>query len=80
MAMNKSEEIFLKTLEAKAREQKKLAGTEVLPRWAAQAGEWLVVNPWRVLVPVSGITYYVLRITLGTEFRSLILGIFGGFK
>ena len=78
--MRQSEKEFLRVLEAKSKEQRKLVGTELLPGWAKRVGEWLVVNPWRVLVPGASITYFVLRITLGAEFRDLILGVFGGFK
>ncbi len=78
--MKKQESKFLEELETKAREQRKLVGTEILPKWAVGVGEWLAVNPWRVLVPIAGITYYVLRITLGTGFRELTLAIFGGFR
>lgn len=70
---------FLEKLEAIAQEQRKLSGTEIMPRWAVGIGEWLVVHPWRVLVPLAGILYIVFRMILGTGFRELILALFGGF-
>ncbi|MFH2019431.1 MAG: hypothetical protein ABII80_02360 [bacterium] len=75
----RKEEEFLLKLERRAREQKKLVGTEVLPIWAKGMGEWLVVNPWRVLVPIAGIMYVALRFVYGTRFREIILGVFGGY-
>ncbi len=78
--MNKDEQAFLRALEQKAHEQRKLSKTEILPRWAVGVGEWLVVNPWRVLVPASGILYIAFRLLLGEQFRTLILGLFGGFR
>lgn len=73
------EEDFILKLESRAREQKKLVGTELLPKWAKGMGEWLVVNPWRVLVPIAGATYLGLRIILDSRFREIILGLFGGY-
>lgn len=77
---NKSEQEFLQTLERRAEEEKKLSGSEILPRWAVGIGEWLVVNPWRALVPAAIIVYCVCRVLLGAGFRDVILGIFGGFR
>lgn len=78
--MNKlSEREFLQLLESKAEEERRVLDTEIMPQWARGVGEWLVVKPWRVMVPLSGITYYVLRITLGVELREFILGLFGGY-
>jgi len=70
---------FLKQLESRAVEQRKLLGTEIIPEWARGMADWLAVHPWRVLIPISCITYYVLRIMLGTQYREWILGLFGGF-
>ncbi len=75
----KSEHSFVAELEQKAREQQKLAQTEVIPGWAKGLGDWLAVNPWRVLVPGSGVLYFVFRIMLGAGYREFILGLFGGF-
>ena len=75
----KNEEEFILKLESRAREQKKLVGTEVLPKWAKGMGEWLVVNPWRVLVPIAGVMYLGLRTMYGARFREIILGVFGGY-
>lgn len=75
-----SERDFLKQLEHKAEEQRKLAGTEILPGWAVGVGEWLVVNPWRVLVPLSVIIYVGLRLIAGSVTREVVLGLFGGFR
>jgi hypothetical protein len=77
---HKSEAQFLVELEKKSQEERRLVGTEVLPTWAKGLGEWLVVNPWRVLVPIAGITYLGLRMMLGAGYRDFILGLFGGFK
>jgi len=76
----KSESEFVRELEKKAEEQRRLLKTELLPDWAKGVGAWLVVNPWRVLVPVAGSVYLLLRITLGAQFRELILAIFGGYR
>jgi hypothetical protein len=77
---HKSEAEFLQELERKSREERKLVGTEVLPVWAKSLGEWLVVNPWRVIVPIACIGYGVCRMGYGMQFRDFILGLFGGFK
>ena len=77
---HKTERQFLEELERKSREEARLSGTEVLPSWAKGLGEWLVVNPWRVLVPVACIGYTVCRIVYGIPFRDMILGLFGGFR
>lgn len=78
--MNKTETEFLGELEAKARSERRLVETEILPAWARGLGEWLVVNPWRVLVPVSGLIYLALRLIVGTKWVWLMLALFGGFK
>ncbi|EKD80276.1 MAG: hypothetical protein ACD_40C00156G0010 [uncultured bacterium] len=80
MQQHKTESEFLKELEGRASEEKKLLMTEIMPGWAKRLGDWLVVNPWRVLIPLAGFTYLVARILLGVGFRELILGVFGGFK
>lgn len=74
-----TESKFVELLEAKAREERRLLETEVMPRWAKRLGDWLVVNPWRVLVPVAVMVYLVSRITHGEQLREFILGLFGGF-
>jgi len=75
----KSEQAFVRELEVRAREQKKLAETEILPMWAKKMGEWLVVHPWRVVVPVAILGYGLWRMACGAGGRELILAIFGGF-
>ena len=70
---------FVKVLEKRANLERQLLETEVMPGWAKRLGDWLVVNPWRVLIPLAGFTYLVARILLGVGFRELILGVFGGF-
>lgn len=77
--MSKNEADFLKRLEQKAEEQRGLMGTEILPDWAKGVGDWLVVNPWRVIVPISGLSYILLRMT-GPWVREAVLAIFGGFR
>lgn len=74
-----SESKFLQLLEQKAGEERRLLETEIIPFWARGVGNWLVVNPWRVIVPVAGISYAVYRISLGVAGREFILGLFGGF-
>lgn len=76
----KSEYSFLAELEQRAGTQKKLVETEMIPGWARGLGDWLAVNPWRVLVPIAGMGYAGWRIGYGIPFRELILGLFGGFK
>lgn len=79
MQQHRSEREFLQELEKRAKVEHKLLETEVMPAWAKRLGDWLVVDPWRVIVPLAGVTYYALRITLGTGFREFVLGLFGGF-
>ncbi len=74
-----SEAEFLKIIELKAREERQILDTEIIPTWAKGIGEWLVVNPWRVMVPLASIVYLVIRLSYGQSFREIILGIFGGF-
>ena len=69
---------FVKVLEKRASLERKLLETEVMPGWAKRLGDWLVVNPWRMLVPIAGIGYLVVRSWLGVGFREWILGLFGG--
>lgn len=77
--MSKSERDFLQEIEAKALEERGLVASEIIPGWARGLGEWLVVNPWRVLIPGASIMYLGLRIMLGVGYREFILGLFGGF-
>lgn len=76
----KSERSFIQELEGRAVEQQKLVQTELIPEWARGLGNWLAVNPWRVLVPIAGMGYAVWRIGYGIPFREFILGLFGGFR
>lgn len=76
----KRESKFLEELEEKAREQGRLVETEMIPSWAKGLGGWLAVNPWRVIVPMAGIVYLVLRVGLGMGYRDWTLGLFGGFR
>ena len=75
----KSEHSFIQELEDRAGEQQRLVQTELIPTWAKGLGDWLAVNPWRVLVPLSAIAYGLLRTAYDSSFRELILGLFGGF-
>ena len=79
MQQHKTEREFLKELEGRASEEKKLLKTRIMPRWAKSLGDWLVVNPWRVLVPVSAMVYGLWRMIDGLHAREVVLGIFGGF-
>jgi hypothetical protein len=74
-----SEAEFLKTIEKKAVEEKRILDTELMPSWARGIGEWLVVNPWRVMVPLSMLVYGLWRMVYGVDARELILGLFGGY-
>lgn len=76
----KTETEFLRDLEQRAGAERRLLGTEVLPPWARGLGDWLVVNPWRVLVPIAVIVYVLLRIMWGVSMSEFILGLFGGFR
>lgn len=76
----KTERDFLKELEEKASEQQRLVKTEMIPNWAKGIGDWLVINPWRVLIPLAGMCYIVIRMMYGVQFREFILGLFGGFR
>jgi hypothetical protein len=77
--MSKSEKDFLRTIEARAQEERKLAESELMPEWAKGLGEWLVVNPWRVVMPLAIVAYGLWRMVYGVLVRELILGLFGGF-
>ena len=74
-----TESSFIELLEQKAKQERRLHATNIMPEWARGVGDWLAINPWRVLVPVAGIVYLVLRIMLGTRYRELIFGLSGGF-
>jgi len=74
-----SETEFLKAIEKKAVEERRIIDTELMPSWARGVGEWLVVNPWRVMVPLSMLVYGLWRIVYGVDAREFILGLFGGF-
>lgn len=75
----KNERSFIQELESKAREQQQLVQTEIIPNWAKGLGDWLAVNPWRVLIPLSAVSYISVRMMFGIEYREFILGLFGGF-
>ncbi len=70
---------FIAELEKKAKEQHKLVETQIIPDWARGIGDWLAVNPWRVLIPLACTFYFFARVFSGTEYREFILGLFGGF-
>lgn len=74
-----SETEFLKAIEKKAVEERRIIDTELMPSWARGVGEWLVVNPWRVMVPLSMLVYGLWRMVYGVDAREFILGLFGGF-
>lgn len=76
----KSEGQFLQLLEQRAREEKAIVASGILPSWAAQLGEWLGINPWRMLVPLSIAVYLVMRVFLGEVVVELVLALFGGFR
>jgi len=76
---HKTEIAFLQELEARGNEERRILKTEVLPEWARGLGEWLVVNPWRVLIPISLFLYGLLRVVAGPGFITLVLKLFGGF-
>jgi hypothetical protein len=76
----KSEGEFLRLLEQRAREEKAIVASGILPSWAAQLGEWLGVNPWRMLIPLSIASYLVIRAVLGEVVVELVLALFGGFR
>lgn len=76
----KAERDFLLALEEKAKENQLLIKTEMIPGWAKGVGDWLATNPWRVLIPVAGMSYLAIRMIYGLEFREFILGLFGGFQ
>lgn len=78
--MSKTEAEFIRELEGRAREQRRLVETTVLPHFARRMGEWLAVNPWRVLMPLSLIIYGLWRTMYGEIARELVLGLFGGFR
>ena len=78
--MKKSEVEFLRILEEKAKEQRKVVQSQILPSWARGLGVWLAVHPWRVIGPLSGILYIGWRVIGGVRVVELVLGLFGGFR
>lgn len=78
--MARDERDFLQILEERAREEKRVVRSGILPNWAAVFGEWLGVNPWRTLIPSSVFLYLCLRLALGDVIREIVLAIFGGFR
>jgi len=79
--MKKLEEArFIAELEKKAREQREVVKTEMLPEWAKGVGEWLVVNPWRLLVPISAVLYSGIRFVGGEGVVEITLSLFGGYQ
>lgn len=77
---HKTEIAFLQELERRGSEERKLLHTELLPAWARGLGDWLVVNPWRVLIPLAILLYGICRLFYGAHFSELILKLFGGFR
>lgn len=75
-----SEAEFLKIIEKKAGEEKRILDTELMPSWAKGIGEWLVVNPWRVIGPITVMIYIGLRLSAGEQVREFFLDLFGGYK
>ncbi len=75
-----SETRFILELEKKAIDQKRIVETEMLPSWARGVGEWLVVHPWRVIVPMALLAYGLWRMAYGENVREFALGLFGGFR
>lgn len=75
----KTEIEFLNDLEKVTSERQRLVQTELIPTWAKGLGDWLAVNPWRVLVPISLIVYGSWRIAGGQMAKEFMLGLFGGF-
>lgn len=78
--MVRSEREFLQLLEARAVEEKRVVASGILPKWAARLGEWLAINPWRSLIPVSILIYLLLRVVAGEMLIEVVLAIFGGFR
>ena len=77
--MKMKEREFLKLLEARAEEVKQLRETGILPDWAGFLGEWLGVNPWRVIGLAAVAVYAGLRLGFGVGLREGVLKLFGGF-
>ncbi|MEI6690688.1 MAG: hypothetical protein WCL07_02985 [bacterium] len=78
--MVRSEREFLQLLEQRAVEEKEVVASGILPEWAARLGEWLAINPWRSLIPVSILIYLLLRVVVGGGLVEVVLAIFGGFR
>ena len=78
--MKKSELEFLEILEQRAREQRRLINSGLLPSWAGFMGAWFAVHPWRVIAPVAGVIYVLARLIFGAGVVELTLGLFGGFR
>lgn len=79
MKQRLNENQFLMILEQKSLEEKRILSTELMPRWARGLGEWLVVNPWRLLIPSACLIYLGVRFMVGIDFREWVLGLFGGY-
>jgi anti-sigma-K factor RskA len=76
----KNEREFLRLLEVRAKEERLVFESSILPAWAARAGDWLAINPWRVMIPIALVSYLVLRLVGGEIVREAVLAIFGGFR
>ncbi len=74
--MNEHE--FLEKLEQRAQEQELLMKKTLMPSAVFSLSIWLGRHPWRFLIPLSVFLTIALRLTLGENYREIILWIFGG--
>ncbi|OGH13780.1 MAG: hypothetical protein A2687_03250 [Candidatus Levybacteria bacterium RIFCSPHIGHO2_01_FULL_38_26] len=73
--MNENE--FIKTLEARAREQGKIIINMPMPKVFRTVCFWLGDHPLRILVPLAFIINFVFHSIIGQRYDEFILKIFG---
>lgn len=77
--MTIKEQKFIKILQERAQEQKKILEAIPFPGIFQTVSIWLGVHPWRILVPLALILSIILHIVMGKIYDDIILKIFGGF-
>lgn len=77
--MKTNEHEFIKILQQRADEQRKIIQSVPFPSVFKAISIWLGVHPWRILIPIAIVFSIFLHLLLGKLYDDLILKIFGGF-
>lgn len=72
--MNERE--FLKQLQKRATDQKRIMENVPFPHIFSFVVEWLSIHPWRYLIPLAFLVSFILRGITGEAYTDFILGIF----